>query len=205
MEDKGYGVLLGGFGGQSLPVPVGQPGRSSASTRTRPDIDPTASARQLRAIPPQPAVLQQLGLLANSLGAASARRFAKKDPDKFRDLYSRSPRLRSADEGRRIKLSAGAWREPSRGRWTPISDKRSGSRLLDQSGPAMPATARCARYNADGLASHHEGQPDRRAPGQKVFRRLHRDWIVLRDELGRVADGCELLRRPGRRALQGTA
>lgn len=174
MEDKGYGVLLGGFG-VNLLFPSG------SRALKRQHEDPTdidhASARQLRAIPHN-AVLQQLGLLANSLGGVGAA--IAKDPDKFRDLYSRSPRLRQLMGIVEYALA--------------VSDPRAMDAYIDTVDPGFWIVR--AGHAGDGemredmlsLASYHEDS--RIAEHQaKVFRRLHRDWIVLRDELGRVADG----------------
>ncbi|MEM7443431.1 MAG: phosphoenolpyruvate carboxylase [Pseudomonadota bacterium] len=88
MNDTNYGVLLMAFGVNLL-------FQSGSRATKRQYDDPSdidhANAAQLRAIPHN-AVLQQLGLLANTVGGLGAA--IAKDPDRFQKLYATSPRLR---------------------------------------------------------------------------------------------------------------
>ncbi|MDR3517929.1 MAG: phosphoenolpyruvate carboxylase [Azospirillaceae bacterium] len=88
MTDSSYGVLLHSFGANLLFASGSRAlKRQHESTE---DID-HASASQIRAIPHN-AILQQLGLPANTVGGVGAA--IDKDPRRFTDLYQRSPRFR---------------------------------------------------------------------------------------------------------------
>lgn len=88
MKDTNYGVLLMAFGVNLLFQSGSRPLKRQYDDPS--DID-HANASQLRAIPHN-AVLQQLGLLANTVGGLGAA--IAKDPERFRSLYAASPRLR---------------------------------------------------------------------------------------------------------------
>src|SRR3546814_2364279 len=88
MTDGDYGVLLAAFGANLLFQGGSRPFKREHEDPTEADA---AHASQIRAIPHN-AILQQLGLLANSVGGVGAD--IDKDPEKFRDLYPRSARLR---------------------------------------------------------------------------------------------------------------
>lgn len=88
MEDPNYGVLLSAFGANLLFQSGSRAFRREHEDATEHEAAP---ASQIRAIPHN-AILQQLGLLANSVGGVGAA--IDKDPEKFRGLYRRSARLR---------------------------------------------------------------------------------------------------------------
>ncbi|NBC95350.1 MAG: phosphoenolpyruvate carboxylase [Deinococcus-Thermus bacterium] len=171
MEDRDYGVLLGGFG-VNLLFPSGS--RALKRQHEDPsDID-HASARQLRAIPHN-AVLQQLGLLANSISGVG--QAIAKEPDRFRDLHARSPRLRQLMGIVEYGLA--------------VSDPRAMQAYVAAVDPGFWISRSGhvddpeRRENMLKLADYHE-QSRVAAHQIRVYRKLFRDWIVLREELGRV-------------------
>lgn len=90
MGDRNYAALLDSFG-PSLLYPAGSRAmrRETEGTAQRPDlIHPT----QMRAIPHN-SILQQLGLMANTLGGIG--QAIRKDPEHFQRLYRESPRFRN--------------------------------------------------------------------------------------------------------------
>ncbi|MGH6937577.1 phosphoenolpyruvate carboxylase [Hypericibacter sp.] len=90
MGDRNYATLLDSFG-PSLLYPAGSRAmrRETEGTAQRPDlVHPT----QMRAIPHN-SILQQLGLMANTLGGVG--QAIRKDPEHFQRLYRESPRFRN--------------------------------------------------------------------------------------------------------------
>jgi phosphoenolpyruvate carboxylase len=90
MGDRNYAALLDSFG-PSLLYPAGSRAmrRETEGSAQRPDlIHPT----QMRAIPHN-SILQQLGLMANTLGGVG--QAIRKDPERFQRLYRESPRFRN--------------------------------------------------------------------------------------------------------------
>jgi phosphoenolpyruvate carboxylase len=90
MSDRNYATLLDSFG-PSLLYPAGSRAmrRETEGTAQRPDlVHPT----QMRAIPHN-SILQQLGLMANTLGGVG--QAIRKDPEHFQRLYRESPRFRN--------------------------------------------------------------------------------------------------------------
>jgi len=89
MDDPDYAALLGAFGTNMLypsgsrPIKRQHEGGAGASLFAHPS--------QTRAIP-QNAILQQFGMLANTLGGVG--QVYRKNPEKFRTLYGSSPRFR---------------------------------------------------------------------------------------------------------------
>jgi len=184
MEDPNYGVLLGGFG-VNLLFPSGS--RALKRQHDEPIDIEHASARQLRAIPHN-AILQQLGLLANSIGGVGAA--VAKDPERFRELYHRSPRLRQLMGIVEYGLA--------------VSDPHAMKGYIDVVDPGMwiarasVADSDAAREDMLRLAAFHE--ETRLCEHQsRVYRKLHRDVVVLRRELAAVgagdgpAEGCGAL------------
>ncbi|MEQ9813538.1 MAG: phosphoenolpyruvate carboxylase [Azospirillaceae bacterium] len=183
MEDNNYGVLLTAFGTNLLFQSGSRPLKRQHEDPT--DID-HASASQLRAIPHN-AVLQQLGLLANTVsgvGAAIAR-----DPAKFQRLYRESDRLRQLMG----LVEYGA----------AISDPQIMKAYVDTLDPGLwiiraaqsadPATAEdLLRIGDVHEASRiHERQ-------NRVFRKLFKDFTQLMSGLAPLADeagdvGCMAL------------
>jgi phosphoenolpyruvate carboxylase len=90
MGDRNYATLLDSFGGNLL-YPAGSRAmrRETEGSAQRPDL---AHPTQIRAIPHN-SILQQLGLLANTLGGVG--QAIRKDPERFQRLYRESPRFRS--------------------------------------------------------------------------------------------------------------
>ncbi|QEX16928.1 phosphoenolpyruvate carboxylase [Hypericibacter terrae] len=90
MGDRNYAALLDSFG-PSLLYPAGSRAmrRETEGSAQRPDlVHPT----QMRAIPHN-SILQQLGLMANTLGGVG--QAIRKDPEHFQRLYRESPRFRN--------------------------------------------------------------------------------------------------------------
>ncbi|HWA44350.1 MAG TPA: phosphoenolpyruvate carboxylase [Hypericibacter adhaerens] len=90
MGDRNYAALLDSFG-PSLLYPAGSRAmrRETEGSAQRADlIHPT----QIRAIPHN-SILQQLGLMANTLGGVG--QAIRKDPERFQRLYRESPRFRT--------------------------------------------------------------------------------------------------------------
>ena len=175
VEDRNYGVLLMAFG-TNLLFPSGS--RPLKRQHEDPaDID-HASARQLRAIPHN-AVLQQLGFLANSVGGLGAA--IAKDPQRFRSLYRRSSRFRQlmgiVEYGAAISdpMVMKAYIDSlDPGLWIILADRT-------QDGAAAERHRRLADQLED--ARLHERQA-------RVFRRLYRDFTILRRTIDQmVADG----------------
>jgi phosphoenolpyruvate carboxylase len=90
IEDPAYAALLGVWGANLLYPSGSRPVRRQFEAGTRPVLLDHPS--QIRAIPHN-AVLQQLGILANTIGGLG--RAIAKDPDRFQELYRESPRFRS--------------------------------------------------------------------------------------------------------------
>jgi len=175
MEDANYGVLLGGFG-VNLLYPSGS--RALKRQHEEPIDVEHASARQLRAIPHN-AILQQLGLLANSIGGVGAA--IAKDPERFRALYQRSPRLRQLMGIAEYGLA--------------VSDPHAMKGYIDVVDPGMWITrasvtdSEAAREDMLRLAAFHE--ESRLSEHQfRVYRKLHRDVVILRRELAAVGAGA---------------
>lgn len=88
MRDPSYAGLLNAFG-TNLLYPSGS--RAIKRQSDAPETAEPASASQIRAIPHN-AVLQQLGLPANTIGGLGEA--IDKDPERFRQLHAASPRFR---------------------------------------------------------------------------------------------------------------
>lgn len=89
IEEPAYAALLGLYGGNLLFPSGSRPVRRQFDAGGRPaGLDHPS---QLRAIPHN-AVLQQLGILANSIGGVG--QAVAKDPERFLALYRESPRFR---------------------------------------------------------------------------------------------------------------
>jgi phosphoenolpyruvate carboxylase len=171
MRDPNYATLLGTFG-TNLLFPSGS--RAIKRQQEGSDGNEQASASQTRAIPHN-AILQQLGLPANTIGGLGEA--IDKDPGRFRDLYDRSPRFRqlmgmveygvaiSCPEALKAyvdSLDPGLWllraaRTPDRVR---AEEMRRVARFLDE-------------------AQIHARQV-------KVWRKLFADFCILRDDFKRT-------------------
>ncbi|MGK9231217.1 phosphoenolpyruvate carboxylase [Inquilinus limosus] len=186
MQDRDYGVLLQALG-PNLLFPSGS--RATKRQHEDPSELDHAMPSQLRAIPHN-AVLMQLGLLANSVGGAGAA--IAKDPERFRQLYAASPRFRqllgivtygaSASSPAAMKayidaLDPGAWIT----RAAATADREQADRMVALSGhlEPMPVWERQSR----------------------VFRALHKDFILLRDGLEGIDNQAPLVDPASRDAL----
>lgn len=173
MESRDYGVLLQALG-PNLLFPSGS--RATKRQHEDPSELDHAMPTQLRAIPHN-AILMQLGLMANSVGGAGAA--IAKDPERFRELYAASPRFRqllgiitygaSASNPAAMKsyidaLDPGAWIT----RAAATGDREQADRMVALSGhlEPMPVWERQSR----------------------VFRALHKDFILVREGLESIAE-----------------
>lgn len=190
MRDPNYAVMLSAFGANLL-FPSG-----SRATKRQHDASASIdqqSASQIRAIPHN-AILQQLGLPANSIGGVGAA--IDKDPERYAALYARSRRFRQlmgvVEYGVAIAepdalrayvdmMDAGFWltlagRTADRGRVKEMRD----------------------------LAQQLEDNPSH-VRQMRIFRKLFRDLSILRDGLALSGPGCgaavEARTRSGLRVL----
>ncbi len=90
IEDPAYAALLGVYGTNLLYPSGSRPVRRQFDLGTRPKLLDHPS--QIRAIPHN-AILQQLGILANTIGGLG--QAIAKDPQRFHELYRESARFRS--------------------------------------------------------------------------------------------------------------
>lgn len=90
IEDPAYAALLGVYGANLLYPSGSRPVRRQLDAGMRPTLLDHPS--QVRAIPHN-AVLQQLGILANTIGGLG--QAVAKDPERFHELYRHSARFRS--------------------------------------------------------------------------------------------------------------
>ncbi|MBW8725608.1 MAG: phosphoenolpyruvate carboxylase [Inquilinus limosus] len=186
MESRDYGVLLQALG-PNLLFPSGS--RATKRQHEDPGELDHAMPTQLRAIPHN-AILMQLGLLANSVGGAGAA--IAKDPERFRELYAASPRFRqlvgiitygaSASNPAAMKsyidaLDPGAWIT----RAAATGDRELADRMVALSGHLEPMPV-CERQS-------------------RVFRALHKDFILLREGLESVAETAPHVDAASRDAL----
>lgn len=169
VDDPNYAALLGVYGTAMLYRTGSRPVKRQSEAWGRvPDL---SHPSQLRAIPNN-GVLQQLGLLANTIGGLG--RAMSKDPDLAAALLKSSPRFRRAmalvEHGMSVSdldvmrayldtLDPGMWLHRS-GR-TKLPTRREELRVL-------------ARH-LERLDSHHRLA--------KVFRKLQADFLALRDTL----------------------
>jgi phosphoenolpyruvate carboxylase len=185
MEDPNYGVLLSAFGPNLLFPSGSRPARRQHEDPA--DID-HARAAELRAIPHN-AILQQLGLLANSVGGAGAA--IARDPAKFEDLYGRSARLRQlfgiVEYGMALSdphVTKGYIDSLDPGFWIMRAGEAADAGRHE-------AMLRCADA-LEGIGVHERQT--------RVFRRLHRDFAELaaagRHRKGADRPGCDALVTP---------
>ncbi len=176
MKDTNYGVLLMAFGVNLL-------FQSGSRAIKRQYDDPSdidhANAAQLRAIPHN-AVLQQLGLLANTVGGLGAA--TAKDPDRFQELYAASPRLRQLM--RLVEYGAA------------VSNPMIMKAYIDSLDPVLwivrASQSGRTRAAEDMLRlAHHYEENGLHARQVRVFRALFQDFTMLEQALNSVhADGA---------------
>ncbi|WP_366657658.1 phosphoenolpyruvate carboxylase [Fodinicurvata sp. EGI_FJ10296] len=176
MKDGNYGVLLSAFGANLL-------FQSGSRAFKRQHEDPSkvdeAHPSQFRAIPHN-GVLQQLGLLANSIGGVGAA--IAKDPEKFADLYPRSPRLRQLMGI--VEYGCAASDPDVMKAYIDSLDPGLWLLLAASTGP-RERQERLLR-----LAGHLE-QTTLHERKNRVFRQLYQDFTVLERSLGLVDTGYE--------------
>lgn len=190
MRDPNYAVLLSAFGANLL-FPSG-----SRAMKRQHDGDANIdqqSASQIRAIPHN-AILQQLGLPANSIGGVGAA--IDKDPDRYAALYARSDRFRQLMGIVEYGMA--------------ISDPDALQAYVDMLDPGLWLVlaarggdpARVAEMRA--LAGHLEDNPSH-VRQVRIWRKLYRDHSILREGLARTGAGCaaavEARTRTGMRLL----
>lgn len=177
VDDPNYAALLGAFGTNMLDRTGSRPvQRQHEWVATQEYAHPS----QLRAIPNN-AVLQQLGLLANTvsgLGRATA-----KDPEQFRAMLRDSPRFRRAMAMVVFALS--------------LSDLDVLRAYVDTLDPGVwlnrsGRTRIPARRDELRVIVRHLERNDIHARLVKVYRRLQADYLLLRDQLA-GAEAGELL------------
>ncbi len=181
MNEPSYGALLSAFA-PNLLYPTGSRALKRQHDSASGDIDyrhPT----QIRAIPHN-GMLQQLGLLANSIGGVGEA--IHKDPQDFLSLYKRSGRFRQLIAIARYGAA--------------VSDGDILHAYLDLTDPAfwLQQAAECeSQERRDAmlrLTEHFEDLPIHRETAP-VFRKLYRDYIELRRGLemlgaeGKVREG----------------
>ncbi len=175
VDDPNYAVLLTAFG-TGLLFPSGS--RSSKRQYDGAANIDQQSATQIRAIPHN-AILQQLGLPANSIGGVG--QAIDKDPDRYKALYARSRRFRQLMG----IVEYGA----------AISDADALRAYIDTLDPAVwltlaaKTTDRAREWEMLALAGFLEENPSH-ARQMLVFRRLYRDHAILRDGLALTGPGC---------------
>lgn len=172
VQDPNYGALLAAFGTNLL-----YPSGSRAIKRQHdgaPDESAETMAAQFRAIPHN-AILQQLGLAANSLSGVGEA--IDRDPERFRSLYAASPRFRellgmvqhavsiACPEALKAyvdTLDSGHWLARAARTTDPVEadELRAVAALLEES----PTHSRLIR----------------------VFRKLYRDYGLLVQQLGKA-------------------
>ncbi|WP_114395395.1 phosphoenolpyruvate carboxylase [Oleisolibacter albus] len=170
VDDPNYGALLAAFGTNLL-----YPSGSRAIKRQHdaaPDDTAETMAAQFRAIPHN-AILQQLGLPANTLSGVGEA--IDRDPDRFRALYAASPRFRELLG----MIEYGA----------AIACPEALKAQVDTLDPGLwLSLAARAEKPADADALRHVAAVLEEAPTHarliRVYRRLFRDYGLLVQHLG---------------------
>jgi phosphoenolpyruvate carboxylase len=172
MQDPNYGTLLNTFG-TNLLFPSGS--RAIKRQHESADTVDQASASQIRAIPHN-AILQQLGLPANTIGGVGEA--IDKDPDRFRELYAASGRFRQLMG----MIEYGA----------AITCTDALKAYVDTLDPGMwlvraaKTKDRARTEEMRRLAGYLEDS-QLQARQIKIFRKLFTDYGILRDDLTRIA------------------
>jgi phosphoenolpyruvate carboxylase len=180
MDDPNYAALLNIFGSNIL--------HSSGSRAIKRQNDTGVKTlvyhpSQTRAIP-QNSILQQLGMLANSLGGVG--KFLRKDPKKFEEYYNKSERFKRILDSVKYAFA--------------FSDIEVLKAYIDSFDPGMwlswsTRTADFERSNNMKAVANLLESFDIHWRLNKVYRELHqeymeiRDWILGRKSKGRIAVG----------------
>ena len=180
MDDPNYAALLNIFGSNIL--------HSSGSRAIKRQNDSGVKTlvyhpSQTRAIP-QNSILQQLGMLANSLGGIG--KFLRKDPKKFEEYYNKSERFKRILDSVKYAFA--------------FSDIEVLKAYIDCFDPGMwlswsTRTADIERSNNMKAVANLLESFDIHWRLNKVYRELHqeymeiRDWVLGRKSKGRIAVG----------------
>ncbi len=180
MDDPNYAALLNVFGSNLL--------HSSGSRAVKRQNDSGVKTlvyhpSQTRAIP-QNSILQQLGMLANSLGGIG--KFLRKDPKKFEEYYNKSERFKRILDSVKYAFA--------------FSDIEVLKAYIDTFDPGMwlswsTRTADIQRSNNMKAVANLLESFDIHWRLNKVYRELHqeymeiRDWILGTKSKGRIAVG----------------
>ena len=179
IADGDYAVLLATFGPNLLY-------RTGSRATKREDASEKAARPQIsrfRAIPHN-AILQQLGMLTNTLGGVGAA--IERDPQHFRTLRAESPRFRGII--RMVEYAEGVSNPDATKAYIDTLDP--GFWLLRAAAETSPDRARGLRLVADALEEW-----DVHSDQVRVFRKLLGDFILLRDGLT-DKPGCEATLAP---------
>ena len=180
MDNPNYAALLNVFGSNIL--------HSSGSRAIKRQNDSGVKTlvyhpSQTRAIP-QNSILQQLGMLANSLGGIG--KFLRKDPKKFEEYYNKSERFKRILDSVKYAFA--------------FSDIEVLKAYIDSFDPGMwlswsTRTADIDRSNNMKSVANLLESFDIHWRLNKVYRELHqeymeiRDWVLGRKSKGRIAVG----------------
>ncbi len=175
MRDPNYGALLSAFG-TNLLYPSGSRAMKRQHDSASDKVD-YAHPSQLRAIPHN-ATLMQLGLLANSIGGVGEA--IERDPEHFVEMYEKSARFRQLMGIAEYGLA--------------ISDCNALEAYVETLNPdfwiSRSGYARDVQRAADmrRLAGHLEqsGLYERQLA---IYRKLHKDYTLLKEGLTRVGGG----------------
>ncbi|MGQ9371392.1 phosphoenolpyruvate carboxylase [Azospirillum sp. A39] len=179
VDDPNYAVLISAFGANLL-YPSGSRAFKRQYDSAADNID-QQSVSQIRAIPHN-AILQQLGLPANTVGGVGAA--IDKDPDHYASLYARSRRFRALMGV--VEYGFG------------IADPAALKAYIDTLDPGLWLTlaARAGDHaraeEMRQLAGHLEDNPTHQRQ-LRIYRKLFRDFTILRDGLERSGPGCSAL------------
>jgi phosphoenolpyruvate carboxylase len=177
VEDPNYATLLSAYGANLVPRTGSRPTKRQHDGSAR--AMEVARVSQIRAIPNN-AILQQLGLLANTLfGVGRAR---AKDPELFDDLCHRSPRFRRAMV--MVETALG---------FSDLDVLRAHIDTLDP-GMWLSRSARTRRparaVELRGVSSALE-RLDLQPALIKLYRRLQADFLDLTDRAGAKGGGLQ--------------
>ncbi|HWK44634.1 MAG TPA: phosphoenolpyruvate carboxylase [Stellaceae bacterium] len=175
VDDPTYATLLGAFGTNLLPATGSRPVKRQHEGGLK--VMDVTHVAQLRAIPNN-AILQQVGLFANTLSGVGRAR--SNDPELFEHMRLRSPRFRRAIAMCEAALGA--------------SDTSVLKAYIDLFDPGVwltraGRTARGARAQELSLVSQALEQLDLHPPLAKLYRRLQADFLDLVDRPGVTRGG----------------
>jgi phosphoenolpyruvate carboxylase len=178
VQDPKYAALISAFGPGLLFASGSRPVKRQHDGSS--DVD-QMSVTQIRAIPHN-AILQQLGLPANTIGGLGAA--IEKDPDRYERLYATSRRFRELMGV--VEYGAAITDPDALKGYISMLDPELWLRLAARSGDATRA------WEMRTLAKHLEQTP---IHGRQmlVFRKLYRDATLLAEGLARTGDGTGAL------------